>query len=1009
MENQGSALDFELWQLRHENMSKTLEEFHCTTFTKCKDIENQLDSNWKWLKAHSEQLVQRENEVLSKEKQFEAKELELKQLDGMQKSSLELSKEIEQKQKQCRGIEVRIEEKEREFLNINSSVLDAENKLDTLQRSIEEQAQKHEGMLKEYKQVSELKEHLLYKKQSFLEKCMKEIELQEDLLGKKQKSLENCTKKIELKEDLLGKMQRSVENYMEDCKVRESFIDNYDKQIKLKEEKLVSYQTLIDECSDELNLKKHQLDLVQKLKAENSDSLHKLMENCDHKVEEKEKNFENFVKELKLKEQFLESKLEELDLFDKKVVGCFKELELKERQFEKKAIEFKLKESEFERKANEFKLKESEFERKTNEFKLKESVFQRKENEFKLKESEFQRKASEFELKERDFERMDNEYRLKESEFQRKASEFELKERDFERMANEFRLKESEFQRKASQFELKERDFERMANEFKLKESEFQRKVSEFELRQKGFAPIERSPVLVVKEKTNLSSASPLSCVTNGEKDLFWLLNEYLQKHDLVCSQILSVVKASSSSDPAKLVLDTINKIYHLHSAREKIEFEDSIARRGCSLLSEMLLKVSPEINPQVRKEAMKLASAWKASLNVASDNFEVWSLLQFLASFKLASAVDVNELHYLLDAAGLIIQTSQLRSPHGDIGECVRTLIQGEEIIRAVRLICRLKLRDMFPPLQLLIKFLEDIERSTQKSYEERKFYKAKKQSIDKEVAALKGVSECMKFCNLESEILSNKISKRFGILENMSQSLGREVDPSPKKKQRKIGSNPKENFARCSLTNKLGETVGAGSRSSGSRFPQSSSPLKIGTTTPPLVPKVANSIVGSYRSPSSASWTKPPKGSVKLNFSHTARPECSFLSVVARSHNEVLAIKCRKIGQSNPLTAEALAALGALTLASSEKWDTIFLEGESLLLMNNLQGISEPMKSISSVVSDSIAKMKTFKQVIASWIPAEANTMARNVARWAADNNVNGSSWISVPSDLVYKCYKV
>ncbi|XP_062085349.1 uncharacterized protein LOC133791435 [Humulus lupulus] len=561
MENQGIALDFALWLLRHENTSRTLEELHCVASTKWKDIENQLDSTRKGLKALFEQLVQQENELLSKEKQLEAKELELKQLDGMQKSSQELSKEIEQKKKQCHDIEIRIKEKEREFEHINSSVLDAENKLDSLQSCMQEQSQKYQGMMKEYEQVTELKEDLLGKKQ-------REIELKEDLLGKKQRSLEECIKEIELKEDLLSKKQRSIAKCTEDyelkkeqLELRESFIDGYNKEIKLKEE--------------ELKLKKHQLDLVQKLKAENSDSLEKLMENCACKLEKKEKNFKKFVEELSLKEQFLESKFKELDLLDKKVNECVEEVELKETNF-----------------------------------------------------------------------------------------------------ASLQRL------------------LEEQCHELEIKESEFERKANEFKLRQEEFEAIQRSAEMGVKEKTNIqtpsSSASHQSCVTKGKKDLFWLLHEYLQRHDLVCSQILSVLKASSS-DPARLVLDTIHKIHNLHSSREDIEFEGSIARRGCSLLSELLIKASPEINPQVRQKAMKLAFAWKAKLNVASDNFEVLSLLQFLNSFRLASAFDVNELHYLLDAAGLITQTSQLRSPSSDITreECVQTLIQGGEIIRAVRLIC--------------------------------------------------------------------------------------------------------------------------------------------------------------------------------------------------------------------------------------------------------------------------------------------------------------------------------
>ncbi|PON73971.1 Frigida-like [Parasponia andersonii] len=125
---------------------------------------------------------------------------------------------------------------------------------------------------------------------------------------------------------------------------------------------------------------------------------------------------------------------------------------------------------------------------------------------------------------------------------------------------------------------------------------------------------------------------------------------ELSHRQELLCSEIFTVLKASS--DPVKLALDAVRGIYHLRLSREDTEFDASIARVGCNLLLELLMKASPEINPQARDEAMKLASDWNDKMKVASYNgLEVLGFLQFLVSFRLVSAFDANEIHSLFDA----------------------------------------------------------------------------------------------------------------------------------------------------------------------------------------------------------------------------------------------------------------------------------------------------------------------------------------------------------------------
>lgn len=155
----------------------------------------------------------------------------------------------------------------------------------------------------------------------------------------------------------------------------------------------------------------------------------------------------------------------------------------------------------------------------------------------------------------------------------------------------------------------------------------------------------------------------------------------------------------------------------------------------------------------------------------------------------------------------------------------------------------------------------------------------KAKK----KEVAALRTVMECMKICNLNSELLSNKISKRIGVLEKKGHLFGSEAEHLNKRRNATL-------------------------------FPRDQPPPQQGNFKSPRMTKTDDL------------WTKHPIGYVKMNFGFANRANCGFLSIVARDHNAaLLAIWCRKIMNSDPLEGEALAAHGALSLAASSGWDYI------------------------------------------------------------------------------------
>lgn len=155
--------------------------------------------------------------------------------------------------------------------------------------------------------------------------------------------------------------------------------------------------------------------------------------------------------------------------------------------------------------------------------------------------------------------------------------------------------------------------------------------MNDFRLIQFEFESIRKPTLLAEKkvkieqsEETHHSPASYQSCMVKENKDFLVVLNEHLKKHNLICNEIFTAIKASS--DPAKLALHAIQGIYHLNSSAKNHKFCKSFVGRSCIVLSESLMKASSEINPQERNEAMKLARDWKAKIIAATENrFAVW------------------------------------------------------------------------------------------------------------------------------------------------------------------------------------------------------------------------------------------------------------------------------------------------------------------------------------------------------------------------------------------------
>lgn len=160
---------------------------------------------------------------------------------------------------------------------------------------------------------------------------------------------------------------------------------------------------------------------------------------------------------------------------------------------------------------------------------------------------------------------------------------------------------------------------------------------------------------------SNPANAMAVILAHMDKNSLQLFLNEHFKDHDfkslgddmngmakiqnLICGKVGFF---PSASDPAKLVLDALRGCYY--SNPEERKNPKFVVLRSFWTLLEKLLRVSPEIKPHVKEEAIKFALEWKTQLPQSrSKPFEVCVYIHLLAIYKLGSSVDADELLGLL------------------------------------------------------------------------------------------------------------------------------------------------------------------------------------------------------------------------------------------------------------------------------------------------------------------------------------------------------------------------
>ena len=498
----------------------------------------------------------------------------------------------------------------------------AEIKKQTLRKTLEQIHSSSSSLLLFSLQWKDLEEHFDTTRR-FLQEQAKELESKKkrfEELELREKRLEESSRSSEKKEERFGECLKEFE-------LKEVKLEERVKEVELREER-------IEDCSRDFEVKE------------------KRYGECIRELEAKEKKIEEWSKEIELKEK----RFEEVELREGKVEECSRGLEAKEKQYGGCIRELEAKEKRLGECLKELELKEKKIEELSKELELKGERIEECSRGLGSKEEQYAERIRELDVKEKQFEARFKGLELREESMELRYKDIGLKENLYAESIRELVAKE----KRSEEIISNENNLGERIKELELKEKLFEKRNKELELREKRFAdslhtrvktePLEDFPVNNVVN--NSSTASLRFCVTMDGKSLQIFLNERWKEHDSMRLEVATALRLSS--DPAKLVLDAMEGFYPPRLKKGDVEFDESIVQGSCVLLLEQLLKLSPDIKPQVKQEAMRLAIDWRTKMRVDADHsLEVLGFLQLLASYGLASTFDADELvRYLVKVA---------------------------------------------------------------------------------------------------------------------------------------------------------------------------------------------------------------------------------------------------------------------------------------------------------------------------------------------------------------------
>ncbi|KAM5561424.1 hypothetical protein ABKV19_022161 [Rosa sericea] len=497
-------------------------------------------------------------------------------------------------------------------------------------------------------------------------------------LQEREKQLEakesNLKWEMESKKDELFGVEKLIDEKVQEVIEIKRSIQKHSKEIEREEKRVLDVQKLVID-------KERQCSLIERRIQERA----KKLSWVERRTEEKLNEVESKEKELKKYREDAKLKVEQLSVIDGAIVERNEECE---RRIKSKQEKLSWIEKSIEEKSKLANSKEEEvrvIQRSLNVYresiKSKESDLDAILESIEGKKKEFDVKEEQIKTLQRLIEGCEKELKLKEEKLKEetlKVKEYSLRSRQVEEWSCKLEFKEREVELKEKQIESKMEEFKKwveergkdlnsLSSELKVKECQLEQAAKELELTKKQcgvvaqvkIGPLEKTPENNAIVSSSASDQSNIN-ITDG-RSLQLFVYEHMKRNDSISNKISSFLQ-QSSSEPAKLVLDAMQGFYTSNLTVENKEFDLVLIRRTCILLLEELKRVSPQTNPEVREEAMKLATDWKAKMKVGSENWlEILGFLRLVTTYGLTSAYNEKELHSLLDIVAQHEQATEL------------------------------------------------------------------------------------------------------------------------------------------------------------------------------------------------------------------------------------------------------------------------------------------------------------------------------------------------------------
>ena len=147
----------------------------------------------------------------------------------------------------------------------------------------------------------------------------------------------------------------------------------------------------------------------------------------------------------------------------------------------------------------------------------------------------------------------------------------------------------------------------------------------------------------------------------------------------------------------------------------------------------------------------------------------------------------------------------------------------------------------------------------------------------------------------------------------------------------------------------------------------------------------KVLNIPMGSSSNRIQSTWSKPDRGTIKINVDAACNSESSSIAAVARNWRGEVVFACSKrVNTTLPLQAEAEAIIWALSLAANLEVVSISIKSDSKSCIDALRCPNRDVPwRINTISSDVLALKMNLSNCSFSWVARDANVAAHVLAK--------------------------